>query len=65
MLLAHPNVKPITLGPRILRGETATLAAVSLWMGIAGDWAVTGKVGIRMVHDFSGQTAFSCLLKLI
>ena len=37
-LLAHPNVQPITLGPRILRGETATLAAVSLWMGIAGDW---------------------------
>ncbi|NMW31005.1 16S rRNA (uracil(1498)-N(3))-methyltransferase [Altererythrobacter sp. RZ02] len=38
MLLAHPRVKPITLGPRILRGETATLAAISLWMGVAGDW---------------------------
>ncbi len=39
ILLAHPNVKPISLGPRILRGETATIAAISLWMGVAGDWA--------------------------
>ncbi|MXO89759.1 16S rRNA (uracil(1498)-N(3))-methyltransferase [Pontixanthobacter aquaemixtae] len=38
ILLAHPKVKPISLGPRILRGETAAIAAVSLWMGIAGDW---------------------------
>lgn len=37
-LLAHPNVQPITLGPRILRGETAAIAATSLWMGVAGDW---------------------------
>ncbi|OCC24949.1 16S rRNA (uracil(1498)-N(3))-methyltransferase [Croceicoccus estronivorus] len=29
---------PITLGPRILRGETAAIAATSLWMGLAGDW---------------------------
>lgn len=43
ILLAHPNVKPITLGPRILRGETAALAAVSLWMGITGDWREEGK----------------------
>lgn len=35
---AHPAARPITLGPRILRGETAALAALSLWMGIAGDW---------------------------
>jgi len=31
--------RPISLGPRILRGETAALAAVALWMGVAGDWA--------------------------
>ena len=37
-LLAHPKVLPITLGPRILRGETAAIAAISLWMGTAGDW---------------------------
>ena len=35
---AHPKVRPISLGPRILRGETATIAAVALWMGLAGDW---------------------------
>jgi len=35
---AHPAARPITLGPRILRGETAALAALSLWMGTAGDW---------------------------
>jgi 16S rRNA (uracil1498-N3)-methyltransferase len=28
----------IALGPRILRAETAAAAAVSLWMGAAGDW---------------------------
>lgn len=30
---------PISLGPRILRAETAALAAVSAWMAVAGDWA--------------------------
>ena len=38
MLRAHPNVQPITLGPRILRGETAAIAATALWMGVSGDW---------------------------
>lgn len=35
---AHPQARPISLGPRILRADTAALAAVSLWMGAAGDW---------------------------
>jgi 16S rRNA (uracil1498-N3)-methyltransferase len=35
---AHPAARPITLGPRILRGETAVIATISLWMGTAGDW---------------------------
>lgn len=30
---------PISLGPRILRGETAAIAGSALWMGLAGDWA--------------------------
>jgi 16S rRNA (uracil1498-N3)-methyltransferase len=29
---------PISLGPRILRGETAAIAGCALWMGVAGDW---------------------------
>lgn len=35
---ALPQASPITLGPRILRGETATIAATSLWMACTGDW---------------------------
>lgn len=35
---AHPQARAITLGPRILRGETAAMAALALWMGTAGDW---------------------------
>lgn len=35
---AHPAARPITLGPRILRGETAAIAATAVWMAEAGDW---------------------------
>ncbi len=35
---ALPQARAITLGPRILRAETAALTAVSLWMAAAGDW---------------------------
>ena len=35
---ALPQARAITLGPRILRGETAALAATALWMGTCGDW---------------------------
>ena len=35
---ALPQTRAITLGPRILRGETAALAATALWMGTSGDW---------------------------
>ena len=35
---AHPQARAITLGPRILRGETAAIAALSVWMAQAGDW---------------------------
>ncbi len=31
-------VRAISLGPRILRGETAAIAATALWMGTCGDW---------------------------
>lgn len=34
-----PNAKPISLGPRILRAETAALAAVAAWMSAVGDWS--------------------------
>ena len=35
---ALPAARPVTLGPRILRAETAALAAIALWMAAAGDW---------------------------
>ena len=39
MLVAHSAVRRIALGPRILRAETAAIAAVSLWMAQHGDWS--------------------------
>jgi 16S rRNA (uracil1498-N3)-methyltransferase len=36
---ALPQVRPISLGPRILRAETAAIAAITIWMAEAGDWA--------------------------
>ncbi len=33
-----PQAVPISLGPRILRAETAAMAAVTIWMTKAGDW---------------------------
>ena len=32
------NAVPVSLGPRILRAETAALAALASYMAIAGDW---------------------------
>ena len=37
-LRALPYVKPIGLGPRILRAETAAVAALVLYQALAGDW---------------------------
>ena len=33
-----PNARAISLGPRILRAETAALAAIAAWMSAVGDW---------------------------
>jgi len=35
---ALPQARAVSLGPRILRAETAAIAALSLWMAAAGDW---------------------------
>ncbi len=37
-LRAHAGVLPVTLGPRILRAETAVVAALALWQAVRGDW---------------------------
>ena len=36
---AHPNARPVSLGPRILRADTAAVTAISVWMAKRGDWA--------------------------
>jgi 16S rRNA (uracil1498-N3)-methyltransferase len=35
---ARPNVVPVSLGSRILRADTAALAALAVWQAIRGDW---------------------------
>lgn len=37
-ILALPQAIGVTLGPRILRADTAAAAAIALWMAAAGDW---------------------------
>lgn len=38
LLRGQSFVVPVTLGPRILRADTAALAALSVWQSVAGDW---------------------------
>jgi len=38
LVRAAPNSVAISLGPRILRAETAALAALAAYMAVAGDW---------------------------
>ena len=33
-----PFVKNISLGPRILRAETAAISSLAVWQAVAGDW---------------------------
>ena len=40
---AHPCALGVSLGPRILRADTAAAAAVALWMAAAGDWRGEGS----------------------
>lgn len=36
-----PHTHPVSLGPRLLRADTAAAAALSIWQAVLGDWAVT------------------------
>ena len=38
-LRALEKVTPVTLGPRILRADTAAISALTLWQAALGDWA--------------------------
>jgi 16S rRNA (uracil1498-N3)-methyltransferase len=37
-LIQHPQALRLSLGPRILRADTAAAAALSLWQATLGDW---------------------------
>lgn len=37
-IAGHRAAVPVSLGPRILRADTAAVAAISLWMAGRGDW---------------------------
>ena len=38
LLRSKAFVTPVTLGPRILRADTAALAALTIWQSVSGDW---------------------------
>ena len=38
LLRGMDQVVPISLGPRILRADTAAVAALTLWQSVLGDW---------------------------
>ncbi len=38
MLRAHAKVRPVNLGPRILRADTAAISALTLVQAALGDW---------------------------
>jgi len=39
LLRAQDFVTPVSLGPRILRADTAALSLLTLWQAIKGDWS--------------------------
>ena len=38
MLRAMENAHAVALGPRIMRADTAAVAAMALWQSVLGDW---------------------------
>ena len=38
LLITKKNILPVSLGNRILRAETAAVAALTMWHGMVGDW---------------------------
>jgi len=45
LLLQQPQSVRISLGPRILRAETAAVAALALVQAVLGDWTMKGSAG--------------------
>ncbi|MEC9342956.1 MAG: RsmE family RNA methyltransferase, partial [Pseudomonadota bacterium] len=51
MLRALPFVTPVALGPRILRADTAAVAALALVQAACGDW-VKDRAGSRKAEPW-------------
>ncbi|HYN38943.1 MAG TPA: RsmE family RNA methyltransferase, partial [Rhodospirillales bacterium] len=49
-IAAHPSALPIDLGPRILRAETAAVAALACWQALCGDWRPENPAGSKHVR---------------
>ena len=45
-LRSFPFVKPITLGPRVLKSETAALSAIACFQAALGDWRTRTRMNI-------------------
>jgi 16S rRNA (uracil1498-N3)-methyltransferase len=45
LLLRQPHILRLSLGPRVLRADTAGVAALALVQAVLGDWAGSGPVG--------------------
>lgn len=41
-------VTPVSLGPRLLRADTAALAALACWQAVAGDWTMKRPEGLDL-----------------
>jgi 16S rRNA (uracil1498-N3)-methyltransferase len=46
LLRACSFVLPVTLGPRIMRADTAVLAALAVWQSLCGDWRPSARPGL-------------------
>lgn len=45
LLARLPFAVPVSLGPRILRAETAAIAALAVWQAVKGDWGSAPRAG--------------------
>ena len=44
LLREHPLSVTVSLGPRVLRADTAAFAALTLWQSVLGDWGSTSTL---------------------
>jgi 16S rRNA (uracil1498-N3)-methyltransferase len=51
------QAKAVSLGPRILRADTAAVAALSIWMSVAGDWSSSPRFRGEGDHPEGGGGA--------